>query len=278
MASSWKIGKAFGIDVYIHWSFWLLPAWVALLSAGFGGSELALNLGVLAAAFGCVVLHELGHALTARRFGIPTRDITLYPIGGVASLERMSERPLHEFCIAVAGPLVNVVIAALLTCFLLTVTVVKPGAVLGSLGGLFLVRLLIVNVMMVLFNLLPAFPMDGGRVLRALLALRLGQLRATRIAAGIGVAMALLLGLAGAFLLHSPWLMAIGFFVYFAGQQELAAVEYRECRRRAEMPEEPLRPEVPPVFTMEPRLTVYTWDDENGRWVPARQVRPDRVG
>src|SRR5437764_4567926 len=101
MASSWKIGKAFGIDVYIHWSFWLLPAWVALLSAGAGGFELALNLFVLAAMFGCVVLHELGHALTARRFGIRTRDISLYPIGGVASLEGMGERPLQEFCIAV---------------------------------------------------------------------------------------------------------------------------------------------------------------------------------
>src|SRR4051794_19588752 len=115
MMPSWKVGKAFGIDVYIHWTFWLLPLWVALLSAGGGGFELALNLCVLAAVFGCVVLHELGHALTARHFGIRTRDISLYPIGGVASLENMSERPLHEFCIAIAGPLVNVVIAALLT-------------------------------------------------------------------------------------------------------------------------------------------------------------------
>src|SRR5437870_5818096 len=112
MLPSWKIGKAFGIDLYIHWTFWLLPAWVALQSVGSTGLSLALSLSVLAAAFGCVVLHELGHALTARRFGIGTRDITLYPIGGVAMLENMPEKPLQEFCIAVAGPLVNVVIAA----------------------------------------------------------------------------------------------------------------------------------------------------------------------
>src|SRR5262245_53956971 len=124
MNRSLKLGTAFGIGIYVHWSFLLLPAWVFLSTWGiFGPSMIVYLLALLAAIFGCVVLHELGHALMARQFGIRTRDITLYPIGGVARLERMSERPSEEFWIAVAGPAVNVVIAGLLF------------AVLGFLGG-----------------------------------------------------------------------------------------------------------------------------------------------
>src|SRR5262249_28708322 len=194
MVPSWRIGRAFGIDLYIHWTFWLLPAWLALSGVLGTGRDLALGLAVLAAVFGCVLLHELGHALTARHFGIGTRDITLYPIGGVARLEGMSERPAHELWIALAGPAVNLAIAVLLTSALCIVTLFDPTLVTGSLAGLFLLRLLGVNVTLVLFNLLPAFPMDGGRVLRALLAMGLGHLRATRAAAAVGAVMAVLMG------------------------------------------------------------------------------------
>src|SRR6266446_5240096 len=115
MFRSWKLGTAFGIGIYVHWTFLLLPLYLVFSGGGPGhGPAVAYILALIAAVFGCVVLHELGHALTARRFGIGTRDITLYPIGGVARLERMSERPWEEFWIAVAGPAVNVGIAAVL--------------------------------------------------------------------------------------------------------------------------------------------------------------------
>jgi Zn-dependent protease len=270
MLPSWKLGRVFGIPLYIHWTFWLLPLWVVYMTARLGGAELALNLAVVAAAFGCVLLHELGHALTARIYGIGTRDITLYPIGGVARLERLAEKPVQELWITLAGPAVNLAIATVLTAVLMVVGMFDPGLVFGSLAGVFLVRLLFVNVLMVLFNLLPAFPMDGGRVLRALLAMGLGQLRATRIAVNVGLVMAVLLGLGGVLLLHNPFLVVIALFVFMAGQAELQAAYYRE-QRRAEVIAEPLvRPlgDGPaPVFYLQPRITVYTWDNETGRWV-----------
>src|ERR1043166_9164655 len=122
---SLKIGRFFGINLYLHWTFWLLPLWIILTPSR--GLPLPLELGVLAFMFGCVVLHEYGHALTARRFGIATRDVTLYPIGGVARLERMSENPLEEFCIALAGPLVNVGTAVALALGLVAATAAVPG-------------------------------------------------------------------------------------------------------------------------------------------------------
>jgi Zn-dependent protease len=235
----------------------------------------AYALTVLFAVFGCVVLHELGHALAARRFGIPTRDITLYPIGGVARLERMSEKPWEEFWIAVAGPAVNVVIAGVLLGALGFARLVSPVASLPFVVELFLFHLMVINVFLVLFNLLPAFPMDGGRVLRALLGLRLGHGRATEIAVNVGVVMAVLMGLAG-FLLPSLGLILVAGFVFLAGQQELAAVRYREQRRWADSfayPEEeyPAEPTPPP-----PQPKVYLWDPNTGRWVEQRPLRPMR--
>jgi Zn-dependent protease len=271
MLPSWKLGKAFGIPLYIHWTFWLLPLWVVYETGRFGGVELGLNLAVLAGVFGCVLLHELGHALTARLYRIGTRSITLYPIGGVARLERLAERPAQELWITLAGPAVNLAIATALTAGLLVVRAFDPVLVRGSLAGEFLFRLLILNVAMVVFNLLPAFPMDGGRVLRALLAMGLGQLRATRIAVNVGLVMAVLLGLGGVLLLHNPFLAVIALFVFLAGQAELQATYYREQQRRAEVVAEPVvRPagDGPvPAFFLQPRITVYTWDNETGRWI-----------
>jgi Zn-dependent protease len=275
MLPSWNIGKAFGIPLYVHWTFALLPAWVALVSPR-GGYELLLNLGVLAAAFGCVLLHELGHALAARRFGIATRDITLYPIGGVARLERMAERPAHELVIALAGPAVNLVIAVLLLPIALAVAAVDPGLLVGSLAGLFLLRLLAVNVVMVVFNLLPAFPMDGGRVLRALLTMWLGELRATQIAVGIGAALAAVLGVGGTLWLGNPWLMIVAAFIFLAGQAELQGVYFRERQRRLAAADVPTGPP-PGYFSIRPRVTVYLWDSETGRWVQQPDGRSDRV-
>jgi Zn-dependent protease len=281
MVPSWRIGRAFGIDLYIHWTFWLLPAWLALSGLLGTGSQLALGLAVLAAVFGCVLLHELGHALTARGFGIGTRDITLYPIGGVARLEGMSERPSHELWIALAGPAVNLVIAALLTTVLTLVAAFDPGLVFGSVGGLFLFQVLAGNVFLVLFNLLPAFPMDGGRVLRALLAMGLGQLRATKVAAVVGAGMAVLIGLGGYYYLHNPFLVVIALFVFVAGQAELQAAYLREHKRRLREQEPPaVRPLTDPpagLFYLQPRVTVYTWDEQTGTWVKERDDRGQRV-
>lgn len=276
---SWRIGQPFGIGIFVHWTFLLLPAWILLTSAGASHVELAFQFGLLAAGFGCVVLHELGHALTARQFGIGTRDITLYPIGGVARLEKMTDKPWEEFWIAVAGPAVNVAIAALLWVGLTASTLLaNPGFESQTLLGKFLSLLMLVNVWLVLFNLLPAFPMDGGRVLRALLAVPLGPVKATRIAAGLGVVMAIAIGLGGWYLTQSPFFLAIGFFIYVAGQQELQFVEMRQ-RHRWEEPIEvlPVRsvPDLPSSsLARGPHMTVFTWDNRTGAWVREEQPPP----
>ena len=250
----------FGIGIYVHATFLLLPAFVFL--ANLGQIHFALyTVMMIPAVFGCVVLHELGHALTARHYGIETRDITLYPIGGVARLERLPQRPLA--------------IAALLGGLFLLGASLNSSIFTDSLGHLVLRDLLIVNVGLALFNMLPAFPMDGGRVLRALLAARLGQLRATTIAAQIGVAMAVLFGLIGLFV--NPMLTLLGVFVFFAGQQELAAIRYRYARRS----HDPL--DVLPAYEEEldwPKTTPrggfsgFTWDTGSDQWIEWRNGRP----
>lgn len=263
----------FGIGIYVHATFLLLPAFVFL--ANLGQIDFALYaVMMIPAVFGCVVLHELGHALTARRYGIETRDITLYPIGGVARLEKLPEQPIEEFWIAVAGPAVNVAIAALLGGLFLLGAGLEPGIFTGSLAQLVLVNLLVVNVFLAFFNMLPAFPMDGGRVLRALLATRLGQLRSTTIAAQIGVAMAVVFGFVG--LVTGQFMLAlVGMFVFFAGQQELAAVRYRYARRS----NQPL--DVLPAYEDEadwPKaargFSGFTWDTGSDRWIEWRNGRP----
>jgi Zn-dependent protease len=221
----WKLGNVAGIGVYIHWSFWLLPVWILLSAHGGLGGALSSVLFVFAI-FGCVVLHELGHALMARHFNIGTRDITLYPIGGVASLERIPKQPSQELAIALAGPAVNVVIAAALFVLLLVVGVGTQGLVFTFAGGSFLVNLLLVNVALVVFNMLPAFPMDGGRVLRALLAMRLPYLRATEIAVRVGQGVAIVLGLVGLF--TGGTIVFVALFVFLAAQAELSMARRNE--------------------------------------------------
>jgi Zn-dependent protease len=227
MKWSWKLGRFAGVDVYIHATFWLLIGWIAL-SHILQGDPLVQTLAGIAfilALFACVVLHEFGHALAARHYGIPTRDITLLPIGGVARLERMPEQPIQEFWVALAGPAVNVVIAALLFAFLTLTNTLESLDGMSVASGSFVTRLLIVNISLVLFNLLPAFPMDGGRVVRALLAMRLEYTRATQIAASLGQAMALLFGFIGLF--SNPFLLFIAFFVWIGAAQEASMVQMK---------------------------------------------------
>ena len=220
MSNSWRLGRMLGIDVYLHWTFLLLLGWILLSRMWAGGT---LTNGLIAslfviAIFGCVLLHEYGHCIAARRYGIQTRDITILPIGGLARLERMPERPLEELIVALAGPAVNVAIAAFLAVVLyLRGELAELRGIEGIAGG-FGEPLMLANIALVVFNLIPAFPMDGGRVLRALLAMRLRFSRATRIAARVGQLFGVLFAVAGLFL--NPFLVFIGIFVFLGAKAE----------------------------------------------------------
>jgi Zn-dependent protease/predicted transcriptional regulator len=224
---SLRIGRLLGIPLYIHWTFSILLAWI-LIARLASGATLPEALGTIAfvlALFGCVVLHEMGHAVTARMFGVGTRDITLLPIGGVARLERMPEEPVRELVIALAGPAVNVVIAAGLLGWRSALGGVGDLDTADLTGGNTLDLLIYANIALVVFNLLPAFPMDGGRALRALLAIKLDYVAATRIAANIGIVMAIIFGLVG--LLINPLLILIALFVALGAQAEARHAEVR---------------------------------------------------
>jgi Zn-dependent protease/CBS domain-containing protein len=224
MKWQWKLGRFAGIDVYVHSTFLLLLGWVAYSQwiAKHNWNNVFTGILFILALFACVILHEYGHALMARKYGINTRDITLYPIGGVARLERMPEKPIEELWVALMGPVVNIIIAVGLLAYLIFSQGLVPLNELNITSGSFAVRLMVVNISLVLFNLLPAFPMDGGRVLRALIALHMEYVRATRIAASIGQGMAFLLGFLG--LLSNPFLVMIAFFVYVGASQEAEMV------------------------------------------------------
>lgn len=222
------IGRFAGIKVFIHWTFWIILIWIFFVYYNINQDAREGLEGVLfiLALFACVVLHEYGHALTARKYNIPTRRITLYPIGGIASLERMPEKPKQELFVAAAGPLVNVVIAALLWVYLEAANQIPDMAALQNADAEdlqqiklpFAFNLLIANIVLVAFNLIPAFPLDGGRMLRALLAFKMDRTKATRIAATIGQLLAIAFVFFGFF--FNFWLVIIGFFVYLGAGSE----------------------------------------------------------
>ncbi len=244
MRGSIQIAKLFGIPVQLHWSFGLI--FLGVLYIGFRDNMDWAAIGLLAllmlALFFCVLLHEFGHALTARRYGVRTRDIILSPIGGVARLERLPEKPIQEFYVAIAGPLVNVGIIAALSPYFLFVpaeTMQEVQSLIQHYFGIrdrvftqnmtlldsFLFLLIALNGTLAVFNMLPAFPMDGGRVLRALLSMQLGRVQATRIAVYIGQFLAIVLVIYGLWWDFSPVVIFIGIFVFVT-----AANEYRLVR------------------------------------------------
>lgn len=228
MRWSWQVARVAGIPIRIHATFILFLVFVfVLLARGQSPARAAEWVGFFLALFACVVLHELGHALTARRYGVRTRDITLLPIGGVARLERIPEKPSQEIAVALAGPAVNVGIAALLLPILVASGEVHTLETPAALQENFVAKLLVYNLILAIFNLIPAFPMDGGRVLRALLAVRLDYVRATQIAANVGQGIALLFGLLGLF--GSPVLLFIALFVFIGAGQEASAVQMRSA-------------------------------------------------
>lgn len=235
MPWSVTVGRLGDTAIRIHVTFLLFLVWIWAAYYRSGGAPAAWE-GVLFVAllFACVLLHELGHVFAARHYGVKTPDITLWPFGGIANMERIPEKPSEELVVAIAGPAVNVVIALVILVFL--------GATLGSAGinadelakiedpaSSLLVKLAGANIFLVLFNLIPAFPMDGGRVLRALLAMNMGHARATALAASIGQGLAIGLGLLGIF--TNPMLMIIGVFVFLAASGEAGQVQLKEASR-----------------------------------------------
>ncbi len=217
---SWRLTRVFGIDVYVHQTFFLLVAFMALSSllGGQGLAAMLRGLLLLGAVFASVVVHEFGHALMARRFGVRTWDITLLPIGGLARLEKMPERPSEQLSVALAGPAMNVAIALVLFV-LVTLLGLRAGVdSIGFTGSSFLTQLMWLNLLLAGFNLLPGYPMDGGRVLRALLAMHMAPETATQIAARVGQGVAVAFGIIGLFV--SPFLVLIGVFVWLGAQAE----------------------------------------------------------
>jgi Zn-dependent protease/CBS domain-containing protein len=229
MSRSFRLARLAGIDIFVHPTFALLLAWVAI-SSGFQGRTLgaaAEGVALMLALFACIVLHELGHALMARRFGIATKDITLLPIGGMARLERMPERPAQEFLVALAGPAVTFLIAVILFAWLRLSGDWQSLESLSVSRGTFVEQVMVANVALLLFNLLPAFPMDGGRVLRAILAARTDYVSATVRAASIGQGIAFLLALVGLF--SNLFLVIVAFFIWVAAGEEAAAVQKKSA-------------------------------------------------
>lgn len=231
MSASLGVGRYAGIKVQIHWTFWLLFVFVGVMVISNNGSysDVGWHFLFVFALFFCVILHEFGHALTAKRFGVGTRSITLLPIGGLASLKEMPDNPKQEFLIAIAGPLVNVVIALLLYPIASLETYIgqDPEVLQEQLSSItannFLFYLFFINIALVLFNMIPAFPMDGGRVFRALLSMKLGRVRATSIASSVGKFLAFLFFIFGLF--YSVILAVIAVFIYFGAHSENIMVQ-----------------------------------------------------
>ena len=229
MSWSFPVGRIFGIELRVHATFFLLLAWIGVSGYLAGGlPAAALNLLYIAILFVCVVAHEFGHALVARRFGIRTPDVTLLPIGGLARLERMPQKPMQEVAVALAGPAVNLAIFAVLALIFGLGSAATPLTEL-SLAAL-PAQIAVLNLVLALFNLLPAFPMDGGRVLRALIATRMDRVRATRAAAAAGQGLAFAMGLYG-LVSGNPMLVLIAFFIFVSAGAESSDEQMRSVAR-----------------------------------------------
>lgn len=279
-----KVGRVLGIDVRIHWSFWALPVGLALVSLPHGW-PLALQAVILVLLFYVqgVLIHEYGHALAARMYGVTTRDIILTPIGGIARMEALPERPFQEIVIALAGPATNFLFAIPMAFILIGLRAVPFATAQGN-PPLFTHwtdyawALTIANVAMACFNLLPAFPSDGGRVFRAFLSLFLDRVTATQVAVYAGLFVAVLIGVFG-LLNHAVQLPFIALLFATIGQMELWMVRRQAAmRRRPRVQSAPIHPSVAVVMRPpEVEFTGYTWDPRGAVWIEWRGGFPIRV-
>lgn len=230
MGWSFSVGSISGIRIRIHLTFLFFLIWIGASFWQRGGMPAAASgVAYILLLFLCVVLHEFGHILTARRFGAQTLDVVLLPIGGLARMKQIPEKPGQELAVALAGPCVNLVIAAVL------IALVGPGAIgtaaVPGTDSSILTQLAVANVFLAVFNLVPAFPMDGGRALRALLAYRVGRVEATRLATRIGHVLAIGFGVFG-FMTGNPLLILIAAFIYFGASAEDHETQLHDLARR----------------------------------------------
>ena len=239
MSSSLKLFTVRGIDIRLHMTFPLILLWAAFqfgLASGAGLTGAMFGVTAVSLLFVLITLHELGHSFAAQHYGVPVKQIILSPIGGVAQLMRMPEKPVEEFVIAIAGPAVNFVLAGLMwgTAVLFNIDLSNPLRVLMGYGGItgaaLFTYIFVYNIFLAVFNLIPAFPMDGGRVFRSLLAMRLDYVRATRIAAAVGRGVAILMGLYGLFN-GGIFMVLIAVFIYSGATQEERLVRLRGSLR-----------------------------------------------
>ena len=258
MKANLNLGTVSGIKIKIHWTFFFLILWIVFSEMKRGGNtdSILFNIALILAVFFCVVLHELGHALTAKKFGIQTRKITLLPIGGMATMEKIPESPKQELLVTLAGPLVNIVIALLLYFIIPVKELVQLNftEAFETLSRftlqIFLFYLFIINIALVVFNLIPAFPMDGGRILRALLATRMNRVKATQIASTIGQFIAVLFLLMG--LLYNPFLVFIALVVFLGAFGENQLVHHLEILKGYKVKESLIKN----ITTLHPQDTI----------------------
>ena len=235
MKANLNLGKYFGTEIQIHWTFFLLIVWIIFSEIINRGAfdyglldKILFNFELVIAIMICVFLHEMGHLLAAKKFGIKTERIVILPIGGISTQHKTSESPKEEFLITLAGPLVNIIIAIILYFAIPVREYVRFdfGQFLTAMNDFslqtFLFYVFIANVVLVLFNLIPAFPLDGGRLLRAFLDVKLDRERATTIATTIGHIIAIALIVFG--LSVSPILVLMGIFLFIGGYSENRSV------------------------------------------------------
>jgi len=230
MSWSIRLFSVGGTAVRMHLTFLLLLGWIAAIQWMRGTVQDAIaGVAFIIVLFACVVLHEFGHIIAGRRYGIRTPDVTLWPIGGVASMERMPEKPSQEIIVALAGPAVNAVIAFLLIVVLGLRFDLEQMTPIEIIQSSFVAQIAVANIILLVFNLIPAFPMDGGRVLRAVLAMKLGNARATQVAATVGQVLAVLFAILG--LMGNPVLVLIALFIFLAARGEAGYAQFRELTR-----------------------------------------------
>jgi Zn-dependent protease len=247
----WSIGagRIFGIKLRIHLTFFLLLVFVFVTDIKEGYKQAGLSVLFVCAIFTCVVIHELSHSLVARRFGREPKSIMLLPIGGVATIDMMPTKPSQEIAISIVGPVTNIVIAILLALFGgMKMAVALTNQSNLTVSQIFITDLIVANIVLAVFNLIPALPMDGGRIFRSILALKFGFLRATLWAVTIGKVIALFFIALGFF--YNPWLALIGFFVFAGANNEKQQAIYLTMLAQR-----------PPDLTMPPEYINLTHDD-----------------